>query len=339
VSAVSLARSIRAFVRALAVAALLSRAALAQTPPPPAGAPRPARPVSDADRQEARRHIDRGDEAMAQGRFREALDAYRRAEAIVAVPTTLLEVGRAHFKLGELVAARGKLRQAAEFVARPDEPPVFQKARGEAAALAADIDRRIPKVILHVRTRDGSTPVVHVDGAPLAPAELGRETRLDARAHEIVASAPGHRSARVRIELAEGEARVIDLALEPGADEPPGSGISPLVYVGFAVAGAGALVGTITGVVHLSETSDLKDECPQDRCPPDQAEARDDVILLANVSNVSFAVGAAGLVLGVVGIVLSGSDEGSDASPEGPATGAVVEPLVGLGSLGVRGRF
>jgi hypothetical protein len=56
---------------------------------------------------------------------------------------------------------------------------------------------------------------------------------------------------------------------------------------------------------------------------------------LAHVSTASFAVGGAGAALGIVGLFLS--DFSAPPRPAGDK--ASVEPFVGVGSAGVRGRF
>ena len=110
------------------------------------------------------------------------------------------------------------------------------------------------------------------------------------------------------------------------------SGLSPVAIVGFAVAGAGVLVGTITGIVHLTETSALEDECPNSVCPPDRQEDIDDTATIGHVSTVSFIVAGAGAAMGIIAAVLSDSGE-----PE--QSGSIVRPLVGPGFLGLEGRF
>ena len=81
--------------------------------------------------------------------------------------------------------------------------------------------------------------------------------------------------------------------------------------VAFGVGGAGLVLGVITGVASLSKVDDLEAACPVKACPPALQGDIDSANTLANVSNVGFALGAVGVVVGVVTLVLVG--EGSSA--------------------------
>ena len=128
-------------------------------------------------------------------------------------------------------------------------------------------------------------------------------------------------------------------APQPAGHPPPtrpdtteDSGVSPLTYVGFAVAGAGLVVGVVTGIVHLTETSSLEEECPDSVCPADKQADIDDAMTIGHVSTASLIVAGAGAILGIVGVAVSGSDE--------PAkSGLVLRPLVGPGFVGLGGEF
>jgi hypothetical protein len=126
----------------------------------------------------------------------------------------------------------------------------------------------------------------------------------------------------------------------PGPDggdtpaEPSSGGLSPLVWVGFGVGAAGLLVGGITGGIAAGKASDLKDRCPDNACPREETEDDyDSTYTMAHVSTVGFVVGGAGAALGLVALfALSGDDEADTAT-------ITVQPSVGLGSLGITGRF
>jgi hypothetical protein len=111
------------------------------------------------------------------------------------------------------------------------------------------------------------------------------------------------------------------------------------MWVAFGVGGAGLTFGAIMGGLALSASSDLADRCTDGFCPvstPEQeAETQSDIDSyegLALASTVGFAVGVAGVATGVVLLFVNkGSKQ--------PAKGVVVMPRVGLGSVGVEGRF
>lgn len=131
----------------------------------------------------------------------------------------------------------------------------------------------------------------------------------------------------------------VPLALVATREQPsgsaapaPGRAISPLVPAGFAVAGAGLLAGAITGGLTLAKASSLEVACTGGVCPHTQHDALGSANTLANLSNVSLGIGAAGVIVGVVGLVLTFR------APE-PARAGRLVPLVGPGSIGVAGAF
>jgi hypothetical protein len=113
----------------------------------------------------------------------------------------------------------------------------------------------------------------------------------------------------------------------------PAGHVSPLVYVGFSVGGAGFIAGAVAGALSLSKTSALKAVCHDGSCPRSERDALASANSLANLSNGGIVVGVAGVVLGVVGVVKS---RPRDRAPE-PAVS--IEPVLGPGALGVRGTF
>ena len=139
-----------------------------------------------------------------------------------------------------------------------------------------------------------------------------------------------------------GEERELELVLQTagGATVPDSaagadgfSGLSPLVWIGFGVGGAGLVVGAITGFITLDTTSLLAEECRAQVCPTEYSADVDKAVVLSHVSTISFAVGIAGIGVGVVGLLMSSSDEGTSGDT------AAVQPMIGPGFLGLRGGF
>jgi hypothetical protein len=122
-------------------------------------------------------------------------------------------------------------------------------------------------------------------------------------------------------------------------DPISGGSVSPLVWVGFGVGAAGLLAGTITGAITLSETSALEDECPDKRCTPDQQDALDDAHLIGNISTGAFIVGGVGVAVGIIGLALTDWGGSSPKPNEGEGAAVNFTPLIGPGTIGVRGSF
>jgi len=295
--------------------------------------------VTAADKETARALMDAADAKLAAGDARGALDAYVAADKIMGVPTTGLEVGRTQAKLSLLLEARDTLLRVTRYAQDASEPAAFTKARQEASTLAASLAARIPSLQVEVKgPQDDHAIAVTVDGVVL-PAGMHRLPRkVNPGAKVIRVTAEGYKASEQAITLAEGEQRVATFALAalpapPAAPEP--AGLSPLVWIGFGVGGAALVVGTITGGLSLSKTSDAKAQCADTIC---KAGAQDDIdaaLLNANLSNVSFAVAAVGVVLGVVGIAIS--DE-PPSEAQGPSA-VRAKPWVGIGTVGLTGTF
>ena len=118
----------------------------------------------------------------------------------------------------------------------------------------------------------------------------------------------------------------------PAPDRVESDGISPLAYAGFAVAGVGLLVGTITGALSMSQAADLKDRCPNDVCAPDDEGDVDTMMALGHTATVSFVVAGLGAGVGLYGLFTSGPDQDPD-------TTASLRPVLGPAFAGLEGTF
>lgn len=126
-----------------------------------------------------------------------------------------------------------------------------------------------------------------------------------------------------------------------GADQ---AGISPWVWVGFGVGAAGWLTWGITGAVSLSMSSDIKDDCSNDVCPPDREEDIDTAKVLAHVATAGFVVGAVGTTVGVIALVATmGSKDDARAHDRTAGRSRThrlrITPQLGPGYVGVSGSF
>ena len=103
---------------------------------------------------------------------------------------------------------------------------------------------------------------------------------------------------------------------------------------GFALGGAGLIVGIATGAAALSQTSTLEEECGGTTCPTSRQAEHDSINTLANVSNVAFILGAIGAGVGLTALVLDmQSDDAGDDAP------VALQPILGPGFVGLKGSF
>jgi hypothetical protein len=338
------ARRLGAVLLAVTISCAVATSASAQTAAPTA-----------AQKETARSLMDVGDAKLAAGDVAAALHAYQAAHDIMGVPTTGVAVARAHTRLGNLVEAADELGRVRRHPKAAQEPEAFVAARREAQKLDADLVRRIPTVRVTITGPAADTPVeLFIDGSRYDGKTAELPLRVNPGRRVIKAAAPGYLTTSEILDVAESETRAMELSLVPdpnaaqpsapvaptpkndGAPPPPGGApegptISPLTYSSFAVAGAGLLVGTITGIASLAGAAELQDQCPNNMCDPALEGNRDTTVALANVSNVSLAIGVAAAGVGIVSLIFDLDDSASDA--------ASLAPLLGPDVFGLKGSF
>jgi hypothetical protein len=269
---------------------------------------------------------------MAEGRTKRdagdlegALRAFRGADTIMHVPTTGLEVARTLAARGELVEARDVALQVARSTPQPNEPAPFAEARTSAEALAAQLEPKVGSLTVVVRGKGDVT----VDDVPIRPELVGMPRKVNP-GHHVVVARDGDAVQRAEVDVSEGGQQTVELDM--ASAQRPKSHPNWLAIGGFGLAGVGLVVGTITGIASIAQTSSLKDKCPNDLCPPSVRGDLDTANALATTSTVFFVIAGVGAAIGVTGLLLAPKHG------ERPAA-ARVEPWIGAGSAGVRGVF
>jgi hypothetical protein len=311
-----------------------------------------------ADKETARGLMATGRKDRGKGDLQGALKAFTAADAIMHVPTTGLEVARSQAALGLLVEARDTALQVARSPSAAGEPAPFKAARDAASSLGDELAGRIPSLTVTVKNApEGATTALSIDGVKI-PAEATGEPRKLNPGHHVVTARAGTAEGKEEVDLAEQESKTIAVTLGPGdanaaaatsdatpaEPEPPAApeqGRPPLsralVLGGFGLAGVGVVVGTVTGILSLSKTSSIKGSsaCEGSVCNPSEDGDISSAHTTATISTVAFVAAGAGAAAGVVGLLL----HAPSATPDKEQPTAWIEPTVGLGMLGVRGRF
>ena len=313
-----------------------------------------------ADRETARSLMDEGDKKRDAGDMKGALKNYEAADAIMHVPTTGLEVARAQAALGHLLEARDVLGRVLRTPAKPGEPAPFTAARKAADALNTDIGGRIPSILVVVTNGEASRePQISIDGELIPPAAASVPRKVNPGAHTVLVKA-GSVEKRLDVSVVEKENKTVNVDVndepppmpknstpEAPPPEPGGSSAGKvLMFSGFGVALVGIGVGSVTGVMSLTKTNDLKSICPNDQCPPGKQGEIDSATSLGNISTAAFVVGGVGLGVGIVGLLMSSGGEkqppasaahvrrpGSAFAPEN------VRAVLGPSYVGVAGAF
>lgn len=293
---------------------------------------------SAQEKETARALMDQGDERFEQKNYKAALEAYRGAHAIMRVPTTAIEVAKAHEALGQLVEARDVCLEAIRFPTATGEPAAFTAARNEAASRAGDLATRIPTVLVQIDSGLPDSGVrVAVDQVTLPEAAARLPIKLNPGRHRLVVSSRSTEDAVRDVEVAEKENITVRLALTTrpvaetsAGDMPPETATSRrhrrsgLRTAGLITAGVG-VAGIAVGTVFGLRASSQQDEagCPGNLCRDDASADK------LRSANDSASLSTIGFVAG--GILLAGGLAVWLFAPDGRPSSAARAPFRGLG--------
>lgn len=295
-----------------------------------------------------------GRELYEAGRFADALEKFRSAERIAHSPVLVLHVARCERNLGRLVAARSAYAAVVLEELPPGAPAPFAAAKADAERELSSLDPRVPRVRLEV-AGEGPTTRVILDGVVLAAAVRAEPVLVDPGDHVVAVVDGASRTERSFRAVEGAPVMTIELAADgatppPGAAPPPratlpvapppteveprnseGTLVPGLVALGIGVVGLG--VGTATGLVAASETSDIESRCEGTSCLRSDQDQADGARTMATVSTIGFVVGGVGVATGVVLLIALSGDGDPAAARRGPSLAIAPSPL------GVRGRL
>jgi hypothetical protein len=352
------------------LAATLSAALTAAQSPVLAQPSPPLAPTrqSDEERATARAAATEGVQLLEQGRYAEALDRLRRAEALVHAPTHLLYIARTEAKLGLLVEASETYVRIVREALPSDAPKAFVDAQATAAQEGKELDGRIPTLLIRLDGPEAGDATVTMDGTPLPPPMIGLAFPVNPGAHVLRAVAKSGASAEAHIKLVPGahetaqlplRARVAASAISlhasatdptPAVEGPPptpeavesrgpmrGSELGrALGFAAVGLGGAGLAVGTVFVVINRSKRTDANDLCPGNVCPvasKAQIQSLDQQADNAGAAAwLGYGIGGAALATGFVLLIASGGDKNK-------GTSSRLYPWIGTGSGGVAGEF
>jgi hypothetical protein len=305
---------------------------------------------TDVDR--ARKLAQDAADSLDDGDFAAALDRAKQAEELYHAPTHILLIAQA-------LEGQGHLAEAADTYERLIAEPlpskgstVFRKAQDDGASRLKALVAKIPSLLLKVSGPKPGAAIATVDGKPFAGFETAR--RFDPGEHKLRVEAEGFVADEQTITLPpKGGVVAVEIILravgEPAKPEPPpptppdtppppaSPFIAPtIITLSVGIVGLG--VGGVTGGLFLSQLSDLKDRCPNDRCAREEQPNIDSTGTMGTVSTVAFAVGGAATATGVVLLGLWLGGVGTD-EKKSARSNVDVLPLIGPGWLGVGGRF
>ena len=288
--------------RALVVATLLATIGGAS---PAAAQPKPSSAGPEAKFEAAQKRYDQREYKAALALFRETLEATGSPNAGLYVARCLRELGQLTDAYQEM---RRTLRSATERAATESR---YAATRDAAKSELGVLETKVGRVTVSV---EGATGVeVTINGAKLAPEDVGQPVGVTPGAVTITATAPGKAPFSREVRVAAGVQEKVDVAFTdvgtapapPSVpDAPPEKRGGEIRTAGFAVAGigvVGVVVFAITGSMAKSKFSTIEDECGHTRCVgaqcQDEIDSGKTLTTLANV----------GLVTGIVGIAAGGA--------------------------------
>ncbi len=328
----------RSFSRRIARALLLSLAVSTSLVAVSVSAAEP----DETAKKAARNFMTEGRDLRDHKDLKGALEAFKKADAIMGVPSTGIEVARTLRQLGQLREAKKIATEIASSEVKPKEPAPFAVARDEAKQLLAELEKAMP--VISIKVKGAAKPEIRVDDALVVDPS---HVEVDPGEHKVQARGPKDTKSAT-VTLAEGEKKDLSFDLSPPAEpkepappkEPvegkvkPSSGKGTLAAVGFGLGGAGLLVGAVTGFMAKGKASTAKDACVDSRCPPSVHGDIDSGKRLATFSNIGFAVAVVGAGVGTYAILSKPKKEKSE-----DTAGRWLSPYIGVGSAGVTGAF
>lgn len=316
--------------------------ARAQSSPPPTSVPATAYD----------RFIEEGLQAYEAGRVAEARTSFRRAHELDPTARTLRTIGMCSFNLGDYVDAVWNLERARGETRKP----LTDEQHKQALDLIAKASQHIGRFRVNL---DPPEAGLLVDGRT---AVLLDQTELlsEAGTHEIEARAPGYLTAHSTLNVDGGDRTtlVLTLARDPsqsvvaqsGANLPApephsregqapagvtSSGRSLQTTLGYVSLGTGiaSLIGFgVTSALAVSERTTLHDHCPNETCSAAYRSTVDRYNAMRSASTITLIAGGVFTVLGGALLLTTPSEH------ERPSQ-ARLEPMLGLGAIGLRGSL
>lgn len=321
-----------------------------------------AAPPSAENVATARELYKQGADALDAGDAKAAVDKLGAAWSLAQTPLIGFDLARAHAKLGHLVEAREAALAVVRLPPVSNETPRSSQARAAAEKMSLELAPKIPHVKLTL-VGAADDAMVKLDGSDVPAAALSVPRQANPGPHTATVDFPDGRHVEGSATVAEGETKEITLTVPPkpatpdaatdvaattpkgtGATTQPttssassGGGLSPVVWVGVAIAAAGLGTGGVTGAIALNGASNVQRDCPTIApsdgahvCLPQYQGELSDAKTMATIATVGFIAAGVGAGVFVVGLLIGGKK-----SPEKTAR---VLPMLGPVS-GITGTF
>lgn len=291
-----------------------------------------AAPAARANDAAAQQLFDDAKKAMADGKWALACPKLEESLRLSATAGTKFNLGDCYEHVGRTASAWAQFLSAATQTKMAGQKDREKAARDRATALEPRLSRLA--IVVAAEGRPAGLEVKR-DGELVGQAQWGEAVPVDPGEHTVVASAPGKRAWKAKVEVT-GAATTAKLsvpelddaspAAAPAADataarpasapapvEPARAGSSSNAGLGWALVGVGGAAvvgGVVMFVLRGSEISKLDAACGADgkRCPPSSADdiANGKTYTALGIGLFGLGVVAAGVGVGV--LVVGGKD-------------------------------
>jgi hypothetical protein len=298
----------------------------------------------------AQQRFTRGAGLYEQRSYAPALDEFRASLALYGSPNTRLYVARCLRELGRLDEALPEFERAMrEAGDRASTDPRYAATRDAAQTEMLAIAPRVGRLTLTIPDAPAGV-VVRVNDREIPREALGVAFPVMPGALRIVVESVEHETETRETEVAAGREVTVGVVLRrraravegqtelqrpvvPVTPATPSRGVSRnLAWVGFGIGAAGLIGFAAFGAAAGGTFSDLQTRCGNAPCPPSEQGTVNQGRTFTTAANVSLGVGIAGVVAGVVLLIVG---RGPSASPPTPRVSLQVAP----DSLGLAGVF
>lgn len=287
-------------------------------------------PAVAGDAATAREQLKIGYLLAQEGKCEQAVLHLRESLRLDPKAITLINLADCEEKLGKLADAMAHWVDARARAVSEAQRPIEEEATARLNAL----EPRLARLTITLAKTSPANATVERDGVVLGSPSLGIALPVDPGRHVIVVKAEGHADATTELTLREGEAKRVELTIGAVAEAPKAlvrpaeksESSQALPWIGFGVAGAGAAVGAITGLMALNAGNEAESACPNRTCTRPALDDVESGRTMATVSTVAFIVAGASAALGIYGLVRA------QGAPEKKAA-------VTVSPFGLQGRF
>lgn len=226
--------------------------------------------VTEAQKDEAQGMLEQGNALFLEKKYAEALEVYRRADAVWDHPSIRFNMVRCLIQLDRPAEASENLERALKYGSAPLEPSVYEEALAYQKLLANEIAE------LDVRcTQTGAR--ITLDGQELGLCPLEQKRSVTPGSHQVVGTAAGYVPRTYDVVVVGGAHDRVDVSLESVASA------AKIVHrwatwKPWAVFGAGVATTALGIGLQLKASSDmtsykqqLASECANVGCSPAQA--------------------------------------------------------------------